>query len=171
VDQPFGPIGGPFNSTQPNADGDGWLGGAHVGYNHQFDAIVVGLEADIEATNVKGDDGGGGGIVDEFEFEWMGSVRARLGYAFDRFLVYGTGGYAFMHGSSNNNLGESDSNTFHGWTVGAGGEYAITEVFSVRAEYRYTDFGSEVVSQPIGGYGMDVDPDLHAVRLGVSYHF
>ena len=171
VDQPRGPIGGPFTTPQPDADGDGWLGGAHVGYNHQFDAILVGLEADIEWTNVEGDDGGGGGLTDAFEFEWMGSVRARLGYAFERFLAYGTGGYAFMHGTSSNNLGASDSATFHGWTAGVGGEYAIGERVSVRAEYRYTDFASETMVIPVPGYGEKIDPDLHSVRLGFSYRF
>ncbi|TJW36001.1 MAG: porin family protein [Mesorhizobium sp.] len=177
VDQPYASVGGPFIFTQDDADGNGWLGGAHVGYNKQFDSWVLGLEGDFEASNIDGDDGGSGGHINGFEFKWLGSVRGRVGYALDRVLLYGTGGYAFMRGSAyavegfGGATAESNSATFHGWTIGTGAEYAFTDNLTARVEYRYTDFGAKRISFPVNGYDEKIDPSFHAVRLGVSYKF
>src|SRR6218665_962726 len=79
-------------------DPDGFIGGAHIGYNHQFsNSIVLGIEGDInyadmdsgtQAFNIVNNSG-------EAEMTWNGSIRARAGYAIDRFLPYVTAGYAF----------------------------------------------------------------------------
>ena len=60
--------------------------------------------------------------------EWVSTVRSRLGFAFDRVLVYGTGGVARTH---------------VGWTAGGGIEAAITSNLSAKVEYLYTDLGRE----------------------------
>ena len=75
-----------------------------LGFNYQMGSLVLGVEGDLEATNARGGfkDAGGrprpafdpGGIV-RVKQDWQGSVRARIGYAFDRFMIYGTGGVAF----------------------------------------------------------------------------
>lgn len=174
VDQPYGGVGGPIVSDQDDADGNGILGGVHIGYNFQSDSFVYGVEADLEASNIDGDDGGSGGDVNGFEIDWMGSVRARLGYAMDRTLFYATGGYAFMRGTAYNadvSPREEDSATFHGWTLGAGVEYAFTDHVTARLEYRYADFGSRRISLPASGYDEEIDPSIHAVRIGFSYKF
>jgi outer membrane immunogenic protein len=170
VSAPYGAVGGPFDSDQDDFDQDGFVGGVHIGYNAQFNQIVVGLEADAEFSGVEGDDDGSGGDVNGLDHNWMGSVRARLGFAFDNFLPYVTGGVAFLDADATAPVDDDDV-TFVGWTVGAGLEYAITQNWSVRAEYRYTDFGSERVSFPDDGYDENLSPELHAVRVGVSYRF
>jgi outer membrane immunogenic protein len=94
-----------FGTTKKN----GFIGGAHAGYNHQIGSLVVGVEADIEGTNLKYGyqdkfspiDGNGpqqipvGGIWGyNARIGVQGSLRARIGYAFDKALLYATGGLA-----------------------------------------------------------------------------
>ncbi|MET3662514.1 outer membrane protein [Aquamicrobium ahrensii] len=153
-------------------DANGFLAGVHIGYNHQIDQFVVGIEGDIEWADLDGDDNGFGGTVDETDFNWTGSVRARLGYAFDRLLVYGTGGIAFASIDQNNIGGvpESIKKTYTGWTVGAGAEYAFTDNLTTRIEYRYSDFGTKYFA-PAGLNSFENDITSHSVRLGISYRF
>lgn len=151
---------------------NGFLAGVHFGYNHQIDQFVVGIEGDIEWANLNGDDNGVGGTVDETDFNWTGSIRARLGYAFDRLLVYGTGGIAFA-GIDQNNAGgvpASIQKTYTGWTIGAGAEYAFADNLTTRIEYRYSDFGKEDFA-PAGLVPFSNDITSHSVRLGISYKF
>jgi len=69
---------------------DGWLGGIQGGFNYQFPAsgLEIGIEADYQWADISGN--AGFATLDRF-----GTVRGRLGFAWDRFLVYGTGGWAF----------------------------------------------------------------------------
>jgi outer membrane immunogenic protein len=130
----------------------GVIGGAHIGYNLQFNHWVVGLEADVDGTSLSNTM-----LVGAFPpfFQGLlttkttvqGSIRARAGIAFDRVLIYATGGAVFADLTNAYNtlpLGGLDqiSSTRSGWTVGGGFEYAVTNNWSVRAEYRYSDFGS-----------------------------
>ncbi len=89
----------------PNNDGpvdiDGYSAGLTLGYNASFNAFVFGLEGDIEHATLNGNDNDVGGHTNELEAEWMGSLRLRAGYAFDRTLVYVTGGYAWMKADGN----------------------------------------------------------------------
>ncbi len=105
----------------------------------------------------------------------QGSIRGRVGIAWDRALLYATGGVAFS--GFNNSITDttgfvapagtsaSFSNTRVGWTVGGGIEYAITNNWSVRAEYRYSDFGHYHGfpfrrRPPHSGNGVQRDPPL-----------
>jgi outer membrane immunogenic protein len=79
-----------------------FLGGVHAGYNYQFsDNMVLGVEADIDYSDMSGDGNlSFGGVTDSAfsgssELDWQGSISARLGYAADRFMPYLTGGVAF----------------------------------------------------------------------------
>ena len=101
-------------------DEDGFTVGGHVGYNFQFGAFVVGAEADIEWVDVgrwpqhHGEPSRPCGVpVEQFtvslgsDLEFIGSLRARLGWAWDRALIYATGGlaYASFDTGDNNFLG------------------------------------------------------------------
>ncbi|MET0745777.1 MAG: porin family protein, partial [Microvirga sp.] len=122
-----------------NNDG-GFVGGGQIGYNYQIGQFVIGVETDIQWSDLGGNNnnnlyigsgfaGGGGGGID-----WFGTVRARAGVAFDRVLVYATGGFAYATGSNDDNgcfvgtayagCGGGD-NSVTGWTVGAGVEWAL----------------------------------------------
>ena len=154
------------NTNFRGIDPKGFSIGAYAGYNVQLDnsPVVVGVETDFNWSDV--DDKAGGVKVDE---RWNGATRARVGYAFDRFLVYGAAGVAYADTKVRvNGLGK-DSKTNLGWTVGGGAEYAITDNVSTRAEYRYTDYGKDSYSP--GGVRDKVDRDEHRVMVGVAYKF
>jgi outer membrane immunogenic protein len=151
-------------------------GGLHAGYNHQIANWVMGVEADIEAS---GADGSRTNIVagrDTLEMQWSGSARARIGYAFDRTLIYSTAGVAV--GSFENisrvrvlgvNIIDSDKNTHAGWTAGAGVEMALTQNMTMRAEYRYSAFGKK--DYDLFLVSARNEPELHSTRIGLSYKF
>ncbi|MGX5803373.1 outer membrane beta-barrel protein [Bradyrhizobium sp. Arg314] len=168
--------GAPGGSFTPS----GFVGGVYVGYNHQFDSpLVVGLEGDIEYANVKDSFNNPFGFnsAGSADLRWQGSVRARVGYAFDRFLPYVTGGVAFgnfrFEGGPNPATLMSWSKTKTGWTIGAGLEYAFTDKWSARVEYRYTDFGTANgnLAPAFSTVVESMKVRDHAVRVGVSYKF
>jgi len=172
ADSDFDLAGVPDNSP----DADGVVGGVYVGYNAQFNQVVVGLEADIEATSKSGDDTNLAGLTSftDVDENWQGSVRARLGYAIDNFMPYITGGVAWADwdvtaGPAGGPLFDF-SDTMVGWTIGAGLEYGFTPNLIGRVEYRYTDFGSIDGDLP-GAVRDSVDVTDNAVRVGIAYKF
>jgi len=170
---------------------NGFVGGVHAGFLMQSDSFVYGIEGDIEYADMKDDvdivfnDGAlGDGGTGEKEIDWLGSLRLRAGVAFDRALVYATGGLAVGGVSLESDLSQEaldvglsnddDSKTAWGWTIGGGLEYALTDDLSARVEYRYTDLGkTDVRVETEDGIGVDgeTDNDFHAVRVGLSWHF
>jgi outer membrane immunogenic protein len=155
---------------------NGVVGGGHIGYNLQFNQIVAGLEGDVEGTDVSRSFSSGGVRYDT-SIPVQGSIRGRLGVAFDRALLYATGGaeFASFETSVTGFRGvDQTSTTRTGWTVGGGIEYAVTGNWSIRAEYRFADFGRFSVATPITfGFGSFVNhhETENAVRAGVSYKF
>lgn len=146
----------------------GFALGAFAGYNFFNDGWVYGIEADVK-HDFNNDRFSSGGTTYEAETNWGGSVRARLGYAFDRTLIYGTGGWAFTNAALENvTTGVKEKDTSHGWTVGAGVEQAFTDNVAGRLEYRYTDYRSSDIFQAAG---RDGDLDSHSIMLGVSMKF
>jgi outer membrane immunogenic protein len=167
--------GAPSDNSSP----DGVFGGLHAGYLFQQDVFVFGLEGDIEAADINGNFNNLTPITSSgsTDINWQGSGRLRLGYATGQFLPYLTGGIAFADvdygGGPAGGPCCGFSKTTIGYTVGAGLEYAISDVLSANVEYRYTDFGKESgsLNPTFPGVNMPVDLSTHAVRLGVSYHF
>lgn len=163
-------------------DPDGFTGGVHVGYNWQFqNNIVLGLEGDVNYSDISGEGRGrfadgtrADGVDGRSELKWNGSLRLRAGYAIDRFLPFVTGGVAFgeydhrIVAGGTRVVDESDTHT--GWTVGGGAEYAFTDNWLGRVEYRYTDFGDKTFRSDFIDEGK-VDLKTHEVRIGVSYKF
>ncbi|WP_395451101.1 outer membrane protein [Aminobacter sp. UC22_36] len=162
------------------ADIDGWLGGVYAGYNHQLaNNIVVGVDADIAWSGIDGLGQAvvlgfpvpGGGV--DYELNWTGAVRAKLGYAVDRFLPYIAGGVAFAGADATIVAGgtpiQEFSDTLVGWTVGVGVEYAFTDNLLARAEYRYTDYGDLDFTNAglTGRFGFKTND----VRVGLAYKF
>lgn len=121
---------------------NGWTGGAYAGYNFQTsNNIVIGVEGDLSLTNKSGT-GTGAFTGTTAGNPWNSTVRGRLGYAFDRFLVYGTGGLA-VGGVKATTATTSESATRVGWVAGAGIEAALTDTVTGRVEFRHTDLGTE----------------------------
>jgi outer membrane immunogenic protein len=133
----------------------GFVGGAQVGYNYQIGSFVVGLEGDIQYADF-GREGAfvvGGTTYDVDNSDWFGTVRARAGVAFDRALIYATGGFAF-----------ADEAT--GWTVGGGVEYAFTNNLSAKIEGLYVNLDNDDDFP-----GFDGETDFGVVRAGLNFRF
>jgi len=156
--------GGTSLSTGANGVG----GGLYTGYNFQVTPnVVVGAEADFSLTDLE-ESRTNGGINLESKSNWNSNIRARVGYSFDRYLVYGAGGLALADLEVSGN-GDSDSTTALGWTVGAGGEAAITNNLSARLEYVYQDFGSQDFN--LNGTGVSSEFSNSQIRMGLGYKF
>lgn len=158
-----------------NFSPNGVLGGAHVGYNFQMNQFVAGLEGDVEGTGISRKFSPGG-VLYSTQIPVQGSIRGRLGVALDRVLLYATGGAAFAgFDTSYTGFGyNASSQSRAGWTVGGGIEYAVTDNWSVRAEYRYADFGhlTDFTSFVFGpGSTVTHHETENAIRAGFSYKF
>src|SRR5690606_19687493 len=100
-----------------------------------------------------------------------GAVRARIGYAMDRWLPYASGGIAFADVSQRLIGADENFNTHYtGWTAGVGTEYAFTNNMIFRAEYRYTDFGTKAFDNKFGP-PVHIDLKANSFRLGFAYKF
>ena len=173
------PTGFVVQSGDFGDSGDGFLAGVHAGYNYQIGSFVIGVEGDVEGVFGDDDDdlvivGPGGGVFTNYGFagnalDWQGSIRARAGFAFDRALIYATGGFAFAGVSDGFGvLGNDD--TLTGWTLGAGIEYAFTNNLTTRLEYRYTNYdGGDNFFDNVSLGSNDIE--FHTIRAGLSYKF
>jgi len=145
---------------------DGIVGGGHVGYDYQIGTFVLGIEGDANGASYRGGDG-----INASKEPLDGSVRGRLGYAWDRALLYATGGVAFGDFNNSDIAGDSVWNTRLGWTAGAGVEYALDNNWSLRAEYRYTDFGRYYFTGNVTGTPYSTHQYDNRVQAGFSYKF
>ncbi len=164
----------------PSGSTAGILGGGHIGYNFQVGQIVYGFEGDVNGSSQRDSAFDGvdypTGVTYNIHKNFDVSIRARLGYAFDRTLIYVTGGGAYgdFHTSYSNGVGSFDSfdHGRYGWTGGAGVEYAVTNNWLVRAEYRYTDYGYLVDSPVSTGFdSISRHERDNRVQVGFSYKF
>ncbi|MTH98140.1 outer membrane protein [Roseibium sp. RKSG952] len=147
---------------------NGVQGGGHAGYNLQITPnIVTGLEGDFQFTDMNSTKNLNGVSV-KSSSDWNSSLRGRVGYAFDRFMVYGAGGLAIADLKVKAD-GDEGSTTALGWTLGAGVEGAVTQNITARMEYGYQDLGSESFTLNGNRYSSDLDSNL--VRFGLSYKF
>ena len=212
----FGP-GGPLNvggqSAVASAIASGFLptslgnknqgfftGGVQGGFNYQVNQLVFGGEADfmwmngVKTTSYTAPNNGiiSNTAVAQAGLRWLGTVRARAGFAVDRTLAYVTGGLAYgrvvatTNGSGQDNTPNVDifsgdgTKTRIGYTVGAGLEYAFTPNWIARAEYLYYNLGtvnySVAAVNPVAvAEGLFINAsqkmDGSIVRAAVSYKF
>ncbi|CAN7268842.1 outer membrane protein [Rhizobium sp. LjRoot254] len=159
-------LNGEFSADGDSADQDfnGGFVGKFIGYNFTFDNFVIGAEGDIN-YNWNDNNYRVGGVRGDVGTDWSGSLRARLGYSFDRVLIYVTGGWAMTNAHVDQTPGKNWDRNFNGWTIGKGIDYAVTDNVFVRAEYRYTDYSDRNFG------GVKVDLDQHTATIGVAYKF
>jgi outer membrane immunogenic protein len=150
----------------------GPLVGGTLGYNLQTGSFVWGLEADGDVSFIKGSttvNCGGAGC--ETRNRWLATGRGRIGYAWDRFLPYLTGGVAFGDIKMTNPISASETKTKIGWTAGAGIEYAFMGPWSAKIEYLYVDLGKTTCGAATCGLDTDVKFNAHIGKIGVNYRF
>jgi outer membrane immunogenic protein len=151
----------------------GQVGGT-AGYNWQFGGTVIGLEGDIDWSGLNGTQNSAfcpGGSCSTSD-SWLGTVRGRVGYAFDRFMPYITGGLAVgdIQAAAPGLPGGTGTNA--GWTVGGGLEFALPGSWTAKAEYLHVDLGAFNCGTGCGGLpNQNVSLHQDIVRAGVNYHF
>lgn len=187
---PPGPI--PFNNE---FSGGGSTVGANLGYNWQAGNILFGVEGDINALAFSGTALPVFPLASEEQLHALLSARARLGYTFDRFMVYGTAGLAAGQASVRTSaIGDSGKGTpatasgiVTGTVVGAGAEYAVTDSLSVHAGVKMYNLsplaanGNDgVIGIGDGGKGDPVGPTDYSTtytprpvvfEAGINFHF
>lgn len=160
--------------TTPNhsQNGNGFVGGGHVGYNYQIGTVVLGVEGDFSGSTVSSLalSHGSGGEQYQIDENWRASVRARLGFAFGKGLIYATGGVAWVDFDTRYQPanGGTRGTTATGWTAGGGYEYALTSALLLRAEYLFADFDKEHFVH-LGP--SNVDYQTQEVRGGLTVKF
>lgn len=171
------------------------MGGIQFGYNFQIKQFVIGLEGDFQYTDLSKSRQTGRTILGtnpasfsgKVKSDWLSTVRTRLGYGLGNFLGFITGGLAIADYSYNSDYtylinsnisAANSSQTLTGWTVGAGGEYSLTDKLSIKAEYLYVAFpnigNKSSYESQFPGYTINrsfQNAAENIVRSGVNYRF
>jgi outer membrane immunogenic protein len=167
--------GGWGHSSWDRAGGldlSGGVVGGTAGFNWQTGQIVLGIEADADWSGVSGSTSTLCPAGCATTNDWLGTVRGRLGFAFDRFLPYVTGGLAVgdNHATTPGFPGATQTNL--GWTVGAGLEFAFLGNWSAKAEYLHIDLGSFNCGLSCGLATPDnISFSANLLRGGINYRF
>ena len=157
----------------------GQVGGT-AGMNWQTGHAVFGLEGDVDWSGVRGTAAPALCPGCTTNNDWLATVRGRAGYAFDRLLVYGTGGAAFGNVQANFSNDPVTSATKAGSTIGAGVEVALAPNWSAKAEYLFVDLGNGSCTTNCAiadASGTPIIPNVAVkfnesiVRGGINYRF
>jgi high affinity Mn2+ porin len=185
----------PFNFDFMAGTGS-YVMGLQAGYNYVFPSrLMLGVEADVTAPNsdvlipysVRGSQTVTSPLIGQVTYGeaviHYGSARARVGYAFDHFLLYGTGGLAWTYDqvtrtqvAGNSIGGFATAGTVDtkllwrlGWAAGAGVEIPLAGNWTAKAEYLSTGFGRKGVTFPAAAEGFESDLAMQSIRLGLNY--
>ena len=199
----FDPVTDTLVATSLGGDNpSGVIGGGHLGFDYQLpgwnwfssSGVVIGLEGSVDGSSLNkttvvtlpGVFLGSSTLSARSSLDIQGSIRGRLGIAWDRVLIYATGGVAFAGINTDFALSGVDeagvpffastsrSNSRTGWTVGGGIEYALTNNWSIGAEYRFTDFGTisrEAVLPDGGFFNAQRRFEENQVQARITYKF
>jgi outer membrane immunogenic protein len=167
----------------------GFIGGAEIGYNYQFNNWVAGIEADIQGIAGQAVNGSitsntttglSSTLTGSMDTRWLGTLRGRLGVLpAPTVLVYGTGGLAYSEVQATTSLTQSDTSGFSGsgtgddfaylvtgWTAGGGVEWMFTQNWSAKLEYLHYDLGTtsftwQATDNNIGGVYQNETTTFH----------
>ncbi|OAI24861.1 hypothetical protein A1351_02420 [Methylosinus sp. R-45379] len=157
------------------ARGGGFVGGVHAGYDWRVGPLVLGLVGDVSGARAVGNAFEPFGVAIRDQLGAQGSLRARVGYAFDRLLIYATGGLNVADARHDYRAPwASDSRHFlvAAPTVGVGVEYAFTDRWSGRLEYRVSGVGApRETSRILPSTLVRHEAGAGAATVGVSYRF
>lgn len=146
------------------------VGGLQVGYNHVLAGSsltsVIGAELEGDYLGRSDTKDRVAGVPDQ---RWLAAAKARYGLAFDRTLVYVTGGFTTTR-IANKVDGQNDDTWKPGYLLGGGIEYALTDTISLKAEYNYVQF-RDCDCLDLSGSSESGDLTNHIAKAGVNYHF
>jgi outer membrane immunogenic protein len=186
----FSVAGGPMFANLYNSMG-GVIAGVQLGYNWQNGPAVLGFETDFQFGGIKGGIDAppcpaavcGVAVSASYiqKVPWFGTVRGRVGYASDRWMIFTTVGYAYARlnttasasaGAITAELSRSDFRS--GWTIGGGFELALSRQWTAKMEYLYMDFGHRDGAWTLAGLPALDDRTrfyMNVVRTGLNYRF
>jgi outer membrane immunogenic protein len=165
---------------------EGWLAGAQVGYNHQVNQWVFGVEADGSFTDIQGQvrvaDDAPPSVANFADYvEGLATIAGRLGYAWNNVLFYGKGGAAAVrnHLQFTYNASGNSREWQWGWMAGVGLEYGIGQNWSIKVEYNYLDFGTKGYTfqtcnscpGPAAPFDVELKQQIQVVKLGLNWRF
>jgi outer membrane immunogenic protein len=188
----YGP--NPDYALDANARSKGWLGGFQLGYNYQIGNFVVGAQGNFDWANISKHNFGCFSFGDQTcssTNEWIASLTARFGPLIGPVLFYVDGGPAWTRETITNVAHSAacvptggttvcsapgdlfiGGRTLPGWTIGGGGEYRLSPVWSIFLEYNYFNFGQHPIGLSDGGDGFfpeSVKQQLQLIKLGFNY--
>jgi outer membrane immunogenic protein len=154
---------------------DGALAGGQFGGQWQSGSIVVGAEGDFQgAWQQRAITGTAAGVdfTADQRLRWFGTARLRAGVAFERSLLYVTGGGAYVNlrvTGSALGMPVNDQVSHGAWTAGGGWEFMLAERWSAKLEYLYIDTGKVTLSP----FGMPITGRVkeNVARAGFNYHY
>jgi len=169
----------------PHQPVNGWFGGALVGYDFRLPANwIVGVEADIAAADIKQTDNYIDAALTQ-RLDYLGTLRARLGYGWDHTLVYLTGGLAGGHisitanqyhpGGPGSPPFQATADRFHfGSAIGAGAEWAFLDSAALKIEYLWVNLPQSTYTPTMApGFGgaqtLQVGWNAHTIKAGVNW--
>jgi outer membrane immunogenic protein len=172
---------------------NGWFAGGQGGCDYQVSSFVFGIEGQFDWADMHGvalitQGGGATGVQLSSTLDRIATATGRIGYAFDRVLLYAKGGAAFAH--YNHGLAAvnfagppvptlAGGQNVTGFVAGAGFEVALLQNWSFKAEYDYFDFGTNgvpfsCVATTCGGASgitFDIHQNVQTFMVGVNYRF
>ncbi|MGN6486267.1 MAG: outer membrane protein [Devosia sp.] len=172
-----------FPSIEPvpfSLEPEGWMLGVDAGFNFALGSgLVLGVVGDIAWADIEDGFGlGPSGISSTID--WVGSLRARVGYDAGNYMPYLTAGLAAAHhtleftgvgGGEGGPEPFSADATHLGWTIGAGVEFAVADNLSIDAAYRYNNYGTASYAGPDETFGGDFGLTSHQLTVGLHYGF
>jgi outer membrane immunogenic protein len=180
-----------FGLSFSNGNNGVFVGGGQVGFNYQFGNAVFGVEGDFDwaANNNNSVTGVVGPLGHTFTASandrWMATIAGRLGYAFDRWLIYAKGGGGWVGANSftvidvttGGSVSAGSSNTISGWLVGGGFEWAFANNWSLRAEYDYFGLSGRSLTVPAtfpvlaGDTFTTGNNNIQMATVGINFRF
>lgn len=182
----------PINTNADHFTANGLLGGAHVGYDQQFGSLVIGGRVELDGSGIEGStvastpnggsacSGEGCTIALSMRNTWQAFLLARAGFAFDRWLVYATGGLALGDDREKATVTQtnggyllgsgSQTETLTGGAIGLGAEYALDAHWRLGVEWRYVDFPKSS-SYSVSGVPYKAGFSENLALVSLSYGF
>jgi outer membrane immunogenic protein len=162
------------------ANRNGWLDGGQAGFNYQIGNFVGGVEGTFDWTSLNTI---GAPFATSFgplqlsaNTQWLTTLAARLGFAADRWLVYGKAGGGWVSNNATvtsltSQVSATTSTTTSGWLVGAGVEFGFTQNWSAKLEYDYLGLSGWTAASPVVADTVTVIRQINMITIGVNYRF
>jgi outer membrane immunogenic protein len=162
------------------SDQSGIVIGGQIGAQYQWDRIVIGAEASLSGADLRSH------FASPFfpatdtiklQVNEIAAVVGRIGYTFDRWMIYVKAGYAggnvtFAAFDSSSGTGYRQESWQNGWTAGGGGEYLVAKDISLGLDYAYIDLGGRTgagLNSAGNPESFRLDADIHTLTARVNF--